>query len=169
MTEKPRPELKKLKSEQLEARRAKLARQDKEDKETQAIIDKQGQKAREVDTKKNTTSLSSVIRPFRALNEGAGEEDNKSPTLQKAGPQGKSESEDDSEDPGVARQEESAGDDTKSENSIELEFGSEIDQDGDEDYEYSKDDDEQEEPSEDPSPEREVIYKNTSTKKRGEK
>ena len=100
-----REELKKLKSEQLEARRAKLARQDKEDKETQAIIDKQGQKAREVDTEKNTTSQSSVIRPFRALNEGAGEEDNKSPTLQKAGPQGKSESEDDSEDPGVPRQE----------------------------------------------------------------
>ena len=67
----------------------------------------------------------------------------------------------------MARQEDSAGDDTKSENSIELEFGSEIDQDGDEDYEYSKDDDEQEEPSEDPSPEREVIYKNTSTKNAG--
>ena len=162
-----REKLRKLKFDQLEARRAKLARQDKEDKETQAIIDKQGQKAGEVDTEKKTTGQSSVIRPFRALNEGADEEDNKSPALQKAGPQGKSESENDSEDPGVARKGESARDGTESEDSIELEFGPEIDQDYGEDYEYSEDDEEQGEPSEDPSPEREVIYKNTSTKNAG--
>ena len=67
----------------------------------------------------------------------------------------------------MARQEENTGDDVESEDSIELEFGSEIDQDDDKAYEYSEDDDEQEEPSEDPSPEREVIYKNTSSKNAG--
>ena len=157
----------KLKSDRLDARIAKLARQDKEDQATQDIINKQGQRAREVDIEKEMAGQTSVIKPFRALNESAGEEDNKSPALQTAGPQGKSESEDDTEDPGAARQEVNTGDGAESEDPIELEFGSEIDQDDDKDYEYSEDDDEQEEPSEDPSPEREVFYKNTSTKNAG--
>jgi hypothetical protein len=102
----------------------------------------------------------SVIKPFRALNESAGEEEDRSPALKKAKPQGKSE--DDTENPGVARKEEDTRDGAVSEESIELEFGSEIEQDDVKAYEYSEDDDEQEEPSEDPSPEREVIYKDTS-------
>ena len=117
-------------------------------------------------------SKSKRIWPFRALNEGENEEDDKSQTLSKTGPQGKSESVDDHEDPGEPLQDETTRDDTKSEGSVEpegsveLEFGSEIDRDDDEDYEYNEDDDELEEPSEDPSPEREVIFK-TSTKNAG--
>ena len=84
-------ELKKLKAEQLEARQLKLARQDEEDKKTQEIIDKQGQVAKVVETKKNKPGRSSEIRPFRALNEVESEEDEKSQTLSKTGPQGKSE------------------------------------------------------------------------------
>ena len=137
----------KLKSDRLDARLAKLARQDKEDQATQDIINKQGQRAREVDIEKEMAGQTSVIKPFRALNESAGEEDDKSPALKKAKPQGKSE--DDTENPGVARQEEDTRDGAVSEESIELEFGSEIEQDDVKAYEYSKDDDEQEEPSED--------------------
>ena len=51
-------------------------------------------------------------------------------------------------------------------------MGSEIDREDDEDYDYecSEDDDEQEEPSEDyPSPEREVLFKNTSKNARRNK
>ena len=168
-----RDELKKLKFDQQEARLAKLARQDEEDKATQSTIDRQGQRAREVDSEKKGAGQSSKIRTFVALNESAGEEDNKSKALvktlvkalQTAGPQGYSESEDDTEDPGEARKEANTGDGAESEEPIGLEFGSEIDRDDDEDYdyEYSEDDDEQEEPSEDyPSSEREVLFKNTS-------
>ena len=162
-----RDELKKLKSDQLEARLAKLKHQEEEDKETQSTIDRQGQRAREVDSEKKGAGQSSKIRTFVALNESAGEEDNKGPALQTAGPLGNSELEDDTEDPGAARQEVNTGDGAESEDPIELEFGSEIDQDDDEDYEYSEDEDEQDEPSGDPSPEREVFYKNTSTKNAG--
>ena len=168
-----RDELKKLKSDQLEARLAKLKHQEEEDKETQSTIDRQGQRAREVDSEKKGAGQSSKIRTFVALNESAGEEDNKSKALvktlvkalQTAGPQGYSESEDDAENPGEARKEAVAGNEAESEEPIELEFGSEIDREDDEDYDYecSEDDDEQEEPSEDyPSPEREVLFKNTS-------
>ena len=170
--------LKKLKAEQLEARLAKLKHQEEEDKETQSTIDRRGQRAREVDSEKKGAGQSSKIRTFVALNESAGEEDNKSralvktlvKALQTAGPQGYSESEDDAENPGEARKEANTGDGAESEEPIGLEFGSEIDRDDDEDYdyEYSEDDDEQEEPSEDyPSSEREVFYKNTSTKNAG--
>ena len=62
----------------------------------------------------------------------------------------------------MAVREEDTEDGAVSEESIELELGSEMEQDDVKAYEYSKDDDEQEEPFEDPSPEREVIYKDTS-------
>jgi hypothetical protein len=48
-----------------------------------------------------------------------------------------------------------------SEGSVELEFGSEIERDTDREYEYSEDDNEHEEPLVDPSPDREVFYKNS--------
>ena len=169
---KRREELKKLKAEQLEARLLKLARQDEEDKKTQEIIDKQGQVAKVVKTKKNMPSQSSKIKPFRALNEVESEEDEDSQTLSKTGPQGKSEPIDGHEDPGEPLEEETTRDDTKSEGSVEpggcveLEYGSEIDRDDDEEYEYDEDDEDLEDPTEEPSPEREVIFK-TSTKNAG--
>ena len=176
---KRRDELKKLKAEQMEARREKLARQDEEDKKTQKIIDKQGKVAKDVEIKQNRPGLSTKIRPFRAVNEGnlEPEEDDKNLTLSKRGHQGTSNSEDDREDPGEPSQNESTRDDTKSEGSIEpegiveLEFGSEIDQEDEVDYEYNEDEedeleDEQEDPSMDPSPERKIILK-TSTKNAG--
>jgi hypothetical protein len=62
----------------------------------------------------------------------------------------------------VAVREEDTEDGAVSEESIELELGSEIEQDDDKAYEYSEDNDEQEEPSEDSSPEKEVFYKESS-------
>jgi len=156
----------------LEARNLKLARQDEEEKKTQEIIDKQGQVAKFVETKKNKPGRSSEIRPFRALNEVESEEDEKGQTISNTGPQGKSEPIDGHEDPGEPTQEVPTRDDTKSEGSfepdgyVELEYGSEIDRDDDEEYEYDEDDEDLEDPTEEPSPEREVIFK-TSTKNAG--
>ena len=164
-------ELKKLKAEQLEARNLKLARQDEEEKKTQEIIDKQGQVAKFVETKKNKPGRSSEIRQFRALNEVESEED-EGQTISNTGPQGKSEPIDGHEDPGEPAQEVPTRDDSKSEGSfepdgyVELEYGSEIDRDDDEEYEYDEDDEDLEDPAEEPSPEREVIFQ-PSTKNAG--
>ena len=169
---KRREDLKKLRDEQLEARLQKLARQDEEDRKTQETIDKQGQVAKVAETKKITPGQSPKIRPFRALNEVESEEDEDSQTLSKAGPQGKSEPLYGHEDPGEPQEEETTRDDTKSEGSVEpggcveLEYGSEIDRDDDEDYEYDEGDEDLEEPTEEPSPEREEICK-PPTKKAG--
>ena len=52
------------------------------------------------------------------------------------------ESEDETENPGGAVREEETDDEADSEGSIELEFGSEIEEDTDKEHEYSEDDDE---------------------------
>ena len=73
-------EREKLRLEQLEARRAKLAHQDRE---TQDLINKQGQrpqkpqksKTREPENNKKKDSPKAIIKPFRALNEIENEEE----------------------------------------------------------------------------------------------
>ena len=141
-------------------------------RKTQETIDKQGQVAKAAETKKNMPGQSPKIRPFRALNEVESEEDEDSQTLSKMGPQGKSEPIDGHEDPGEPLEEETTRDDTKSEGSVEpggcveLEYGSEIDRDDEEDCEYDEGDEDLEEQTEETSPEREVIFK-TSTKNAG--
>ena len=159
----------KLENERLEARRAKLAHQDREDQETQEIINKQGQRARELDNNKKKVGQTPIIKTFRALNESASknEEDDKNPATKEAEPQ--EESEDETENPGVAVREEDTDDGAGSEGSVELEFGSEIEKDNDKEYEYSEDNDEYDELSADPSPEREVFYKNSKNAARNKR
>ena len=71
MTE--REDLEKIKLERLEARRAKLAHQEREDRETQELINKQGQRHKESKTSvpenKKKDAPKATIQTFQALNE----------------------------------------------------------------------------------------------------
>ena len=143
-------EREKIRFEQLEARRAKLEHQDRE---TQDLINKQGQKPpkpkpREPENKKKKEKPKTVIKTFRALNESDNEEDgyvsplykdshpelyDDTPATQEAEPQEESDSTIEIEIPGRAVYADENDVEVGSEESIEVE---EIRNESDDEDEY---------------------------------